>query len=109
MGKDYHVIDLEILEKELKETVGLKEEEIEKNEEGNLPWTIKKDGYIFQITEEGKVNVISGVLVSDENRRSKWKHCMEYNGFFHSNSGRGEYHSGRRKWNSRNYSKCDRN
>ena len=43
MGKDYHVIDLEILEKELKETVGLKEEEIEKNEEGNLPLTIKKD------------------------------------------------------------------
>ena len=64
MGANYHVINLEILEKELKESVGLKEEEIEKSENGKLPWTIKKDGYIFQITEEGKVNAISGISVS---------------------------------------------
>ncbi|MCI8273799.1 MAG: hypothetical protein HFJ55_06965 [Clostridia bacterium] len=48
-------IDIEKLKEELK-NAGIEESEITKaDEDGNLPWTIKNGGYIFQIESNGTV------------------------------------------------------
>lgn len=62
MGEDGTQINKKILEEELKR-YGFKDEEIEKSENGNLPWLVKRNGFIFQITEDGKVKEINGIAL----------------------------------------------
>lgn len=62
MGEDGTQINKKILEEELKK-YGFKDEEIEKSENGNLPWLIKRNGFIFQITEDGKVLEVNGIAL----------------------------------------------
>lgn len=60
MGEDGTQINKKVLEDELKK-YGFKDEEIEKSENGELPWLIKRNGFIFQITEDGKVKEVNGI------------------------------------------------
>lgn len=62
MGEDGTQINKKILEDELKK-YGFKDEEIEKSENGKLPWLIKRNGFIFQITEDGKVQEVNGIAL----------------------------------------------
>lgn len=61
-------IDLDILDRELKASCKLTENEIEKNrDESNkeiLPWKIMKNELIFQITEDGDVIEVNGITLS---------------------------------------------
>lgn len=54
------VIDKGILEQELTNS-GMK---ITKSENDKLPWTVKKDGYVYTISENGEVKEKVGTLVS---------------------------------------------
>ena len=54
------VIDKEILEQELTNN-GI---EITKSENDELPWTVKKDGYVYTISENGEVKEKEGIAIT---------------------------------------------
>ena len=54
------VIDKDILEKELTNN-GI---EITKSENDELPWTVKKDGYVYTISENGEVKEKKGIAIT---------------------------------------------
>ena len=53
------VIDKDILEQELTNN-GI---EITKSENDELPWTVKKDGYVYTISENGEVKEKEGIVI----------------------------------------------
>ena len=54
------VIDKDILEQELTNN-GI---EITKSENDELPWTVKKDGYVYTISENGEVKEKEGLVIT---------------------------------------------
>lgn len=54
------VIDKDILERELTNN-GI---EITKSENDELPWTVKKDGYVYTISENGEVKEKEGIAIT---------------------------------------------
>ena len=54
------VIDKDILEQELTNN----EIEIIKSENDELPWTVKKDGYVYTISENGEVKEKEGLVIT---------------------------------------------
>ena len=54
------VIDKDILEQELTNN----EIEIIKSENDELPWTVKKDGYVYTISENGEVKEKEGIAIT---------------------------------------------
>ena len=57
------VINKEILEQELTNN-GI---EITKSENDELPWTVKKDGYVYTISENGEVKEKEGIAITSGN------------------------------------------
>jgi hypothetical protein len=65
-GEDAGDIDTSILETELINTYGIEETDITKNGiGGNLPWSVKKDGYQYTITKAGEVKSTKTVTVEE--------------------------------------------
>ena len=42
---------------------GINKENIEKQEDGKLPWLVKKDGWVFEIDENGEVKAKKGISI----------------------------------------------
>ncbi len=63
IGENGTEINKKTLESELK-NYGFTDEEIEKGEDGKLPWKISHNGFIFQITEDGKVQEVNGISLN---------------------------------------------
>jgi hypothetical protein len=65
-GEDAGNIDTSILGTELINTYGIAETDITKNgTDGNLPWSVKKDGYQYTITKAGEVKSTKTVTVEE--------------------------------------------